>query len=227
MSGWPKANLPGAGPPMLGDLDGDEDLEIVFFTHNNDEIYAYHHTGVVVANWPVTPDIHAAGSWPSGLIIDVTGDGQPEVVYPSGDESRVYAWHGNGSRVNGWPKEMPFVARLAPAAADVDDDGNVDLVVSSNDNVMVIDVGQPVLGMHWPMSWADARHSGVHTFSASQPGDLNADGRVDIVDLQLMVNVILDVETNATIRARADMDGSGAVTPVDLQRLINILIGAS
>jgi hypothetical protein len=63
------------------------------------------------------------------------------------------------------------------------------------------------------------------TPSTNLPGDLNADGFVNSQDLQLMVNVILGIETNSTIRSRADLNGDGVVNAQDLQRLVNIILG--
>jgi murein DD-endopeptidase MepM/ murein hydrolase activator NlpD len=56
-------------------------------------------------------------------------------------------------------------------------------------------------------------------------GDLNNDGFVNALDLQLMVNVILETNTDPTVRARADLNGDSAVNALDLQRLVNIILG--
>ncbi len=55
----------------------------------------------------------------------------------------------------------------------------------------------------------------------SQTGDLNADGSVDAVDLQLLVNVLLGLATNPL----ADLNHSGSADAVDLQQLVNLLLG--
>lgn len=56
-------------------------------------------------------------------------------------------------------------------------------------------------------------------------GDLNADGQVNSVDLQLCVNVLLGIENNPEITARADLDNNGEVNAADLQKLVNLLLG--
>jgi hypothetical protein len=40
-----------------------------------------------------------------------------------------------------------------------------------------------------------------------------------------MVNVLLGLETDQAVIARADLDGDGTATILDLQRLVNILLG--
>ena len=56
--------------------------------------------------------------------------------------------------------------------------------------------------------------------------DINADGRVDIVDIQLCINVFLGVELDPDISAQADVNGDGNVNVMDVQMIVNsILMG--
>ena len=57
--------------------------------------------------------------------------------------------------------------------------------------------------------------------SALSPVDLNQDGRTDIQDIQLCVNVILETETNPDIVARADVNKDGSVNMLDIQEVVN------
>ena len=56
------------------------------------------------------------------------------------------------------------------------------------------------------------------------PGDLNADGTVDIDDVNLAVNLILENITPAEIAGNADMDGNGTVDIDDLNAIINAIL---
>ena len=56
-------------------------------------------------------------------------------------------------------------------------------------------------------------------------GDLNCDGEVNALDLQLMVNVILGTQTDAAIVARADLNGDVVRNALDLQALDNLILG--
>ena len=56
-------------------------------------------------------------------------------------------------------------------------------------------------------------------------GDLNLDGAIDVVDLQLCVNVVLGIEVSPDIIARADLNRDGEVTILDVQALVNIILG--
>ena len=55
-------------------------------------------------------------------------------------------------------------------------------------------------------------------------GDLNADGVVDVDDVNIAINVILKVNTNASIAEMADLNEDGTVDVDDLNIIINIIL---
>ncbi|KAF5438067.1 hypothetical protein C5S35_00860 [Candidatus Methanophagaceae archaeon] len=57
-------------------------------------------------------------------------------------------------------------------------------------------------------------------------GDLNHDGKVNIQDVQLCVNVILGTETNSEIVAKADVNDDGEINVLDLQAIVSICCGS-
>ena len=70
----------------------------------------------------------------------------------------------------------------------------------------------------------DTAPSRSESLSARGP-DLNTDGSVNALNLQLEVNVVLGSETNLVVRSRADMNGDGSVNALDLQKLVNLVLG--
>jgi hypothetical protein len=56
------------------------------------------------------------------------------------------------------------------------------------------------------------------------PGDLDRDRSVSIVDLQLLANVLLGINTDPLVGERADFDGNGNTDVSDLQQLVNVLL---
>ena len=55
-------------------------------------------------------------------------------------------------------------------------------------------------------------------------GDLNGDGAVNVLDLQLCVNVFLGVESDPTIVARSDLNSDEAVNVLDVQFIANLVL---
>jgi len=54
--------------------------------------------------------------------------------------------------------------------------------------------------------------------------DLNLDGAINVLDIQLCVNVFLGVETDPGIVDRSDLNGDGAVNVLDVQLLVNLFL---
>ncbi len=57
--------------------------------------------------------------------------------------------------------------------------------------------------------------------SEPEPEDINQDDRVDVLDVQLIVNVFLGSQTDPEIVARADVNGDGSVNVLDVQAVVN------
>ena len=55
--------------------------------------------------------------------------------------------------------------------------------------------------------------------------DLNLDGGVDVLDVQLSVNVFLGTEKDPGIVGRSDVNGDGAVDVLDVQLVVNRFLG--
>ena len=57
-----------------------------------------------------------------------------------------------------------------------------------------------------------------------EQGDLNGDGGVNVLDVQLCVNVFLGVESDPTIVSRSDLNSDGAVNVLDVQIIANLVL---
>jgi len=143
--------------PALFDLDGDGKLEVVigtdahlqvvmppgislppgFGTTPGGLLVVINASGGNVPGFPIQID-QAISSSPA--IGDIDGDLKPEIVIGTGNvfqglpqsSHKVYAFHCDGSRVLGWPVNVDGQVRTAPALADLDGDGIVDVVVTDD-----------------------------------------------------------------------------------------------
>ncbi len=125
-------------------------------------------------------------------------------------------WAGNGDQVTNQPCNVPGIGgsctsiqtEPAPAAA-----GTLQTFTLS---------GLPA-NQHFALTSTTNASGGNPT---ALPGDVDGNGVVDILDLQRMVNVLLGVETDVQVIARADLNGDGSPTILDLQQLVNLLLGS-
>ena len=181
VSGWPTTfcGYVVYSSPALGDIDGDGDIEVVIGAHWN-KVYAWHHDGSNVAGWPKTPDGYGVFSSPA--LGDIDGDGDLEVVVSSGD---VHAWHHDGSNVTGWPIPPIFhgwygcISYSSPTLGDIDGDGDIEVVVGSDDNMMWAwhHDGSNVAG--WPTTMGLS--ASVVASSSPSLGDIDCDGDIEVV----------------------------------------------
>jgi parallel beta-helix repeat protein len=80
-----------------------------------------------------------------------------------------------------------------------------------------VDVGLPFSG--------SAPDMGTYEYGmAYETEDINQDGSVDIIDLQLCVNVFLSMETNPTFVQRADVNLDGEVTTADIEQILGVVL---
>jgi hypothetical protein len=182
---------PGAGVtiggPAAGDLDGDGDLEVVA-TDFDGNVTVWSHTGQQVMAARVDPDYSRddpnaqdernrtkPGFASSPALGDLDGDGELEIVAAAMDR-HVYAWHGDGTMVVGFPVQLVDPAKVSsidpvthrvtfadgsgvrqggeliatPAVADLDGDGRAEVVVGAQEQYVEtpnVGDGAGVLGL--------------------------------------------------------------------------------
>ena len=55
-------------------------------------------------------------------------------------------------------------------------------------------------------------------------GDVNGDGKVDVSDVNMVINIILGATVSDELRAAADLNDDGTVDVADVNAIINIIL---
>jgi hypothetical protein len=206
------------GSVAVGDLDGDGAPEVVAADYDG-RVYAWdagghrvwtRHSEERFSGKPLQPFVNERhgeadrtehGFFASPVIADLDGDGKPEVVL-AGADRHIYAWHGDGAAVGGFPflvvdrskvqsidsdsDEVAFKADAGalmqgkivdtPAIGDIDGDGRPEIVVGTNEEYDADNDGGLNAGSVNTTSLSVIGQAGVLSYANSRVYALRASG---------------------------------------------------
>lgn len=149
-SGFPTSLFPSlsVSSPM-GDITGNGFLEILVPGRVDavPGLYAFDHAGDPLEGWPFRidePGVIDQTYW-TPAIVDLEGDGSSEVIFVGHINANpvftrsLFAVDGSGQLR--WKVDDDFETIAIPAIADLDGDGNLDIVVGARNNLMRLDAG--------------------------------------------------------------------------------------
>ncbi len=162
---WDTAGLP-AGPAVLRLMVNDDAGKVTFsqvrvLVDNS-----------LKAGWPVKLSANAP------ILVDLNGDRSEEVVLTS-VQGEVHVLDANGTELPGWPKNIGDNNIVSPAAADLEQNGKIDIVAasasSSNPNAIYAWHADGSLLPGWP------RNLGQEVVNTPAIGDIDGDGKPEII----------------------------------------------
>ena len=171
--------------PVLYDLDGDNNKEIIFggCGESNGAVYVLNQDGTVRTGWPKT-----TSSWIFATVAlgDIDADGDIDILV--GDQTSssepanyIYAWDKDGNNLTGYPAGPYHAIYCQSAIADIDGDNSTDIMFSSN----LFGQGYNCInsnGTHktgWPLPVGN-EETAVTMMSTPVMADFNNDGNLEI-----------------------------------------------
>lgn len=90
-----------------------------------------------------------------------------------------------------------------------------------------LSAGQHTVGIR-AVYTSGASQTVEYTFTLPEPkltGDINDDGTVDVLDLNILINILVGTDSADNYNGRANVNGTGAVDVADINALVNIMLG--
>lgn len=186
-AGQPEPTMDFAKSVFLADLDGDGDLDIAYASENRNEVGWYRNNGGAPPQWEQRVVAQNRNHVKIVWAADLDNDGDLDLLSASSEDS-TYAWYRNDGAQT--PSFAPFVISNAAsgarfiAAADVDSDGDLDVMGASRDNDQIVwfrnqlvhrKANYPGDAVRLIASYKDARHL--------RAADLDGDGDADLISV--------------------------------------------
>src|SRR5262249_33016065 len=136
--GWPRdLYAMGKGSPAVGDIDGNGVLDIVI-TSESDHVWVFDATGALLPGWPKVVPADAPDQGPPPALGGLNGDGKLQIVVASIKNpftlSTLYVFDYAGNTLLAKPLDLN--SQSSPILADVDGDGQIDIVYGGEGGVL-------------------------------------------------------------------------------------------
>lgn len=105
-NGWPLEGFTALSNVSIGNIDNDDDLEILVIQNTN-QIAIYHNDTEMADGWPYQLSDNWNMLWTTPSIIDLDFDNQCEIIVVlsnSSDQSYIAIFDNQGNILSGWPK---------------------------------------------------------------------------------------------------------------------------
>lgn len=201
----------------------DHGLLKLFFGADDGVLYGISSFGDDLFGWPLDmgQDLKT-----SPVFSDLDNDGELEIII-TGKSGDLNVQHMDGSAFDGFPMNIGSSIECSPLVTDMDDDGDMEILTGYNNGSYAIDWKENGNASAWTMYRGNPHRTGFFQVTSApvQPGDVNMDTEIDILDLVTAVAIILGT-TDFTPEQyfAADMNSDGDLNVQDVVILIELII---
>ena len=202
-------------------LDSQQGL-MVFFGSDDGMIYSIDINGNLLPGWPVNVGDGSIGSIVFG---DIDGDGNPEIVASVNSQIRILNQDGTDFVYSSIIHDLPLAS--APTIADINNDGNLEIVVGTGTDLSSIDFKfESNYTSVWNMHRGNLNRTGYYmSMDNLSLGDINQDYVLDILDIVVLINFALgNTEPSSYEFYLSDINFDNNVDVLDVVMLVNLIL---
>ena len=173
--------------PTLVDVDSDGDYEIVVGS-NSGELYVLHHDGTIFAEYNTGDDIRGGIS-----VCDLNNDGQLDLLF-GGYDDKIHVWDPVANELlPGWPVDLGFNILSEPLIADLDGDGQVEVLAARKTGKIFAYESDGSMMSNFPI----AIDGSIESTPAIE--DIDNDGDLEIVIGSTSGLEVIDIKSSAEL----------------------------
>ena len=147
-----------------------------------------------------------------------------EIIFGTSD-GLIIAVNTDNQMLDYFPLETGVGVTGSPMLSDLDNDGDIEVVVGANTTLFAIDIKEPSsINDSWRMHRGNMLRNGSFTPSDYQMGDLNGDMLFNVLDIVLLSNLILSENFNDSDFLLADLNSDSFIDILDIVILINLIL---
>lgn len=210
----------GRGAPSIANIDSDDKPEIIVPTFYGVRVFDYDGSTLTPVTWSLS---NTDGKINGAIAVaDVDKDNQYEIIYTTHTATchasktcynRLYIRDAlTGANEGGSPISLSAVSRVTPAIGDVDNDGNVEIVLNleeSGGKIACYEINGNNCTGSWPYS--------APTIDQNTPSpdiaDIDGDGKYDILFTRSNSKMISILNGDATLKYNFSVEGTIGSAP--------------
>ena len=172
------------------DVDGDGDIDILGAAESDREITWWENTEGNGTIWDEHTISNTFAGAHSVYAADVDGDGDLDVLGAAWIDNDITWWEntaGDGTNWSEHPINSAFINAFSVYAADVDDDGDLDVLGAAGDRDITWWENTAGDGTNWSEHTIDPDFSGAHSVHAA---DVDGDGDLDVLGAAFVIDEI-------------------------------------
>ena len=150
-------------------------------------------------------------------------------MFSSNLDGYTLAYHLDGTAVEYFPILNPLALTGSPHMFDVNNDGDIELMVGSMNELIALDIKTAgSIDGYWSTHRANNRRNGYWE-SSNQPectvGDVNNTGIIDILDILQTVGIVMGTITpDESQSCAADANSNGVIDILDILLIVNMIL---